>query len=68
MKTTCRAQHLGHYLKGQGHNMTMQQNRVRPITSIRGALPGSDRLMFYYLNLFHVFFVDTEDPWQALTD
>jgi len=30
--TTCRAQHLGRYLKGQGHSMTLQQNHVRPIT------------------------------------
>jgi len=29
---TCRAQHLGRYLEGQGHSMTLQQNRVRPIT------------------------------------
>ena len=28
----CRAQHLGHYLEGQGHSMTLQQNRVLPIT------------------------------------
>jgi len=28
----CRAQHLGCYLEGQGHSMTLQQNRVRPIT------------------------------------
>jgi len=32
MKTTCRMQHLGCYLEGQGHSMTLQQNRVRPIT------------------------------------
>jgi len=54
---TCRAQHLGRYLEVQGHSMTLQQNRVRPITflqttslcpiPIRGALPGSDRLLFY---------------------
>ena len=25
-------QHLGRYPDGQGHNMTLQQNRVRPIT------------------------------------
>jgi len=25
-------QHLGRYLKGQGHIMTLKQNRVRPIT------------------------------------
>jgi len=25
-------QHLGCYLEGQGHSMTLQQNRVRPIT------------------------------------
>jgi len=31
---TCRAQHLGRYLEGQGHSMTLQQNRVRPITSL----------------------------------
>jgi len=30
--TTCRAQHLGPYLEGQGHSATLQQNRVRPIT------------------------------------
>jgi len=29
---TCRAQHLGRYLEGQGHSMTLQKNRVRPIT------------------------------------
>jgi len=32
IETTCRAQHLGRYLKGQGQNMTLQQNRVRPNT------------------------------------
>jgi len=32
IETTCRAQHLGRYLEGQGHSMTLQQNRVRPIT------------------------------------
>ena len=39
IETTCRVQHLGRYLEGQGrylegqgHNMTLQQNRVRPIT------------------------------------
>ena len=26
------AQHLGRYLEGQGHSMTLKQNRVRPIT------------------------------------
>jgi len=34
IETTCRAQHLGRYLEGQGHSMTLQQNRVRPITSL----------------------------------
>jgi len=29
---TCFAQHFGRYLEGQGHNMTLQQKRVRPIT------------------------------------
>jgi len=29
---TCRAQHLGRYLEGQCHSMTLQQNPVRPIT------------------------------------
>ena len=28
----CRAQHLGLYLKGQGHSMILKQNSVRPIT------------------------------------
>jgi len=66
IETTCRVQHLGCYLKGQGHSMTLQQNRVWSKTllfevglynyfwqttslcpiPIRGALPGSDRLLF----------------------
>jgi len=29
---TCRAQHFGRYLEGQGHSMPLQQNRVRPKT------------------------------------
>jgi len=66
IEKTYRMQHLGCYLEGQGHNMTLQQNRVWPKTllfevrfynyfwqtpslcpiPIRGALPGSDRLLF----------------------
>jgi len=34
VETTCRAQHLGRYFKGQGHSMTLQQNRVRPKNSL----------------------------------
>jgi hypothetical protein len=30
----CHTQNLGNYLEGQGHSMTLQQNRVRPITSL----------------------------------
>jgi len=29
----CREQHLGRYCEGQGHRMTLQQNRVWPKTS-----------------------------------
>jgi len=67
----CRAQHLGSYLEGQGHSLTLQQDRVRSITllfdvgfynyfwqttslcpiPIRGALPGSDRLLFLLILL-----------------
>jgi len=32
IKKRWRAQHLGRYLESQGHSMTLQQNRVRPIT------------------------------------
>jgi len=32
IETTYRAQHLGCYLEGQGHSMTLQQNGVQPIT------------------------------------
>ena len=32
IKTKCRAQHLGRYLEGQGHGMTLQQNHIRSIT------------------------------------
>jgi hypothetical protein len=34
IKTMCRAQHLGRYREGQGHSMTLNKNRVRPITSL----------------------------------
>jgi len=32
IETTCRVQHLGCYLEGQGHSKILQQNRVRPTT------------------------------------
>jgi len=32
IETPCREQHLGRYLEGQGHSITLQQKRVRPIT------------------------------------
>ena len=32
IEMTCRAHHLGRYLEGQGHSMTLQRNCVRPIT------------------------------------
>jgi len=35
VETTCRVQHLGSYLEGQGHSATLKQNRVRPITCSR---------------------------------
>jgi hypothetical protein len=34
IKTTWCAQHLGRYIEGQGHSMTLQRNRVRHITSL----------------------------------
>jgi len=34
IETMCRPQHLGHFLEGQGHSMTLQQIRVLPITSL----------------------------------
>jgi len=33
IETTCSAQHLGRYLKGQGYSMTLKQIRVRTIIS-----------------------------------
>jgi len=32
IKTTSRAHQLGRFFEGQGHSMTLHQNRVRPIT------------------------------------
>jgi len=32
IETTCHTQHLGRYLAGQGHSMTLQQKRVWPKT------------------------------------
>jgi hypothetical protein len=34
IETTCSRHYLGRYLESQGHTMTLQQNRVRPITSL----------------------------------
>jgi hypothetical protein len=34
VETTCLLQHYGFYLEGQSHSMTLQQNRVQPITSL----------------------------------
>jgi len=34
IETTCRAHHLVCYHEDHGHSMTLQQNRVRPITSL----------------------------------
>jgi len=34
----CHAQHLGRYLEGQGHSMTLQQKRARPITYLKSDL------------------------------
>jgi hypothetical protein len=34
IETMCRAQHCGRYLEGQGYSMTLEQNRVRPITML----------------------------------
>jgi len=81
IETTCRVQHLGCYLEGQGHSMTLHQNRVWPKTllfevrfynyfwqttslcpiPIRGALPGSDRLlfMFVFILCFYLFIQNT---------
>jgi len=76
VEMTCRAQHLGRYLEGQGHSMTFQQNSFRSITllfevgfynyfwqttsqcpiPIRGALPGSDRLLFFSVFIFFIIF------------
>ena len=71
IETTCHVQHLGCYREGQGHSMTLHQNRVWSKTllfevrfynyfwqttslcpiRIRGALPGSDRLLFISKNI-----------------
>ena len=34
IESLCREQHLGSYIEGQGHSMTLHQKRVRPITSL----------------------------------
>jgi len=46
IESTCRVQNLGCYLEGQGHSMSLDQNRVRPITS----LFGSQILKIFYRN------------------
>jgi hypothetical protein len=47
---TCHAQHLGCYLEGQGHSMTLQQNCVRPITSLFAVL-----LYNYFTEMITIF-------------
>jgi len=44
---TCCTQHLGSYLEGQGHAMTLQQKRVRQITLLF-------KMGFYNYLLFEV--------------
>jgi len=34
IEVTCRVQHFGRYLEGQGYSMTLHSNRVRLITSL----------------------------------
>ena len=42
IETPCRKQHLGRYLGSQGHSMTLQQKRVRPITNVSLPCPLFD--------------------------
>jgi len=49
LEITCRAQHLGSYLEGQGHSMALQQNRVRPIT-----LLFENRIRKYFIKMITI--------------
>jgi len=49
IESMCREQHLGRYLEGQGHSMTLQQNRVRPITSFFEV-----RLKIYFTEMINI--------------
>jgi len=86
IETMCRVQNLGCYLEGQGHSMTLQQNRVWPKTllfevgfynyfwqttspcpiPIRGALPGSDWLLFFCFGGVVIYFlpINTLFTWN----
>jgi len=35
IEMACRAQHLGGFLEGQGHSMTLQPKRLWPITYLK---------------------------------
>jgi len=54
IKTTSRVQHLGCYLEGQGHSMTLQQNRVWPKTLLFEVVFYNyfDKLLFCVQYLF----------------
>ena len=50
IEMTCSAKHLGQYLEGQGHSLTFQQNRVRPITFLFEV-----RLKNYFIQMITIF-------------
>jgi len=45
------AQHLGHYLKGQGHSLTLNENHVQPITKLFEVWLN---LKLFYRNDWHI--------------
>jgi len=50
-------QDLGRYLEGQGHSMTLQQNRVRPITWF------FEILKLFYRNDHHIEMTCWHNNW-----
>jgi hypothetical protein len=60
IEVTWREQHLGRYLEGQGHSMTLQQNRVRPITSLFEA-----RFYNYFIKMITILRRVTCNIWVA---
>jgi hypothetical protein len=67
IETTCHVQHLGRYLEGQCHSMTLHQNCVQPITMLFevGFFNFSQKWSPYWDDMLHATFGSL--PWKSMS-